>query len=254
MLQLKNELKENLIVVILCAGEGKRLKKLTKDVPKPLLKIKILNDENILHNTIYQLVNIGIEQIAIIIGHLGTTIKNYISKLIKKDPSLRNKLTIIDSKNQYKLGPLFSFLSITEKKRIYNSNMCYLLIPGDTLFDYNILKEVFFKISDNFNLIRKSPFLFYRSIGFELLKELYNRDRIISNAEVVKIDSEIILKTISQLKIREISPNQLVNQIIPLIGLSYDSINQILNLNRNYSYKTVWQALNSLILDKIKIL
>jgi len=116
LLLQKNEFKENLSIVILCAGEGKRLKKITKSTPKPLLKIKSLRNEILLQNTIFKLINLGIKQIAIITGHLGDIIQNFISNLVKENKYLLNKLEIINSEGQYRLGPLYSFLSITKIK------------------------------------------------------------------------------------------------------------------------------------------
>ena len=155
MSQQKNNFKENLSIVILCAGEGKRLKKITKSTPKPLLKIKSLGNEILLQNTLFKLIELGIKQITIIIGHLGSTIHEFVSSLTKKYLSLQNKLVIINSENQYKFGPLYSLLSITKNKTIYNKNNYYLLIPGDTLFDLNLLKEILSIISKNYESVQK---------------------------------------------------------------------------------------------------
>ena len=117
---LENKLKEKLTIVILCAGEGKRLKKLTRYTPKPLLKIKALGSELILQNIIFKLIKLEIKQIIIIIGHLGNQIREFVSRQIKNDILLQNKLVIINSENQYKFGPLHSFLNISLYLRLSN--------------------------------------------------------------------------------------------------------------------------------------
>lgn len=251
---LKNEVKKNLSIVILCAGEGTRLKKITKTTPKPLIKIEPLNGNAILYYSINNLLNFEIDKIAIVIGHLGVSIREYISTLKKDDHTLQDKLIIIDTENQYKLGPLYSFLSITKNKSFFTRNNYYLVIPGDTIFDYSILKEIIFIVSKNYNLIHKYPFVFYRTIGLKPLEELYSINRIISNAEIAKFGSEIILKKISQLKIRDNLSENTLNQLIPITALSYDSINEVLNMNRENLNKTVWETLNSLIFNGKKVL
>ena len=124
---------KNLTVVILCAGEGTRIKELAKDIPKPLLKIEALNNKTLLHDTINNLISIGINRIVIVKGHLGHKIDEFINSLIKNDTNLGSKIKIIDSGTQYKLGPLYSFLSITNNEHIFEKDHIYLVIPGDTL-------------------------------------------------------------------------------------------------------------------------
>ncbi len=251
---LENKLKEKLTIVILCAGEGKRLKKISKNTPKPLLKIKGLENESILQNTIFKLIKLGIKQITIIIGHLGSKIREFVSILTKKDPSLQNKLVIINSENQYKFGPLYSLLSITKNKTIYNKNNYYLLIPGDTLFDLNLLREILSIISKNYESIQKYPFVFYRNIVIERLRETHKKNKVIFNAELERSGSEIVLKRIIPLKIRNIRSEARVNEIIPVFALTYDLINEILNLKDQIPVNTVWETLNYLISNKKKII
>ena len=63
--------------MILCAGYGKRLHPLTKQKPKPLLKI---GHETLLSNTIKFLKFFGIKEIVINVHYLGNKIKDYIDK------------------------------------------------------------------------------------------------------------------------------------------------------------------------------
>jgi NDP-sugar pyrophosphorylase family protein len=249
---LKNDAKIKPSIVILCAGEGTRLKKMTKTLPKPLIKIKSLNI-SILQHTIHNLIKLDIKQIAIVIGYLGNTIREYISLLKKNNQIMQDKLIIIDAKNQYRLGPLYSFLSITKNDNFFTKNNYYMVIPGDTIFNYNILKEVFSIIFKNIALINKFPFTFYRNISLGSLKELYNKKQLISYAKIGIINSEITLNKISQTKLKNIHSMDVVNQIIPICVLSYDSINEILNLKNEISIKSVWEALNSMSFHGKKI-
>ncbi|MFX0001099.1 MAG: sugar phosphate nucleotidyltransferase [Candidatus Hodarchaeota archaeon] len=251
---LKNNNKENLSIVILCAGKGTRLKKIIKKIPKPLIKVGRLNDISILQQTINNLINCEITSIAIVIGYLGNVISEFISRLIKNHPRLRDKLIIIDTENQYKLGPLYSLLSITKNKNFFVKNKNYIIIPGDTIFDYKILKEIIRIISNNFSLIQKNPFIFYRNIVLRQLKEIYNKKKIISYAEIEIFQSEIILKRISQKRVGDIDSKKVVNQIIPIIVLNYDIIHEILNFEQKDQIETVWEVLNYITLNGKKVL
>jgi len=61
--------------LILCAGLGKRLKPLTLEQPKPLLK---LNNITLLENTINLIKKLGIEKILLNTYHLKNQIKNFL--------------------------------------------------------------------------------------------------------------------------------------------------------------------------------
>ena len=67
LLPRKNEIKNSISSIILCAGEGSRLKELTKTIPKPLLKIEAIDNKTILENNINGIIKLGIKQIRTII-------------------------------------------------------------------------------------------------------------------------------------------------------------------------------------------
>ncbi|MFW9882549.1 MAG: hypothetical protein ACFFG0_56525 [Candidatus Thorarchaeota archaeon] len=144
-------------------------------------------------------------------------------------------------------------MSITKEKDFFNMNNQFLILPGDTIFDYDLLKEVFSIVSENFTRINKYPFIFYRSIGFKPLKEIYNKKKLISNAEIEKIGSKITLKRITKKKIEDIRSKELVNQLIPIIVISNENVKEILNLEQNVPLKTLWETLNHLTLNGKKI-
>lgn len=254
LLQQKNKVKEKISAVILCAGKGARLKKITKTTPKPLIKIERFNNIPILHHTISNLINLKIKKIGIVIGYLGKKISNFISKLIKENEDLQEKLQIINAKKQYKLGPLYSFLSITKKKNFFTKDKYYLVLPGDTVFENNIIDEILSSISNNYTLIKNYPFVFYRNIETSKLIELYNINRLISNAEIEIIDSNIILKQISLLKVGDIANKDSINQLIPIIVLNYNAIIEISNIRKTNRIKTIWEALNHLAFNEKKII
>ena len=62
--------------IILCWGKGERLRPITNDIPKPLVKI---NDKPILHYVISHLMRYGINRIHIASGYKSEMIKKFIS-------------------------------------------------------------------------------------------------------------------------------------------------------------------------------
>jgi len=251
--QPKNNLKDKLSVIILCAGKGTRLKKITKNLPKPLIKIESLNNSSILNYTINSLLKLEIKKIAIVVGYLGDIIRKVISILLEENHSLQDKLIIIDTKNQYKLGSLYSFLSITTNKLFFNPNFNYLLIPGDTIFELPLLEEILSIISKNFKLIQSYPFTFYRKIDLDTFKEFYRGKNSISVAEVEEIGLEMNLKKIYQVKLKNFYSKEEINQLIPLFVFNYGIINEILKLKKKVPVKTVWESLNYVIENKKKV-
>ena len=62
-------------VIILCGGKGERLRPITNDIPKPLVKI---HNKPILHYVISHLMQYGINRIHIASGYKSEMIKKYI--------------------------------------------------------------------------------------------------------------------------------------------------------------------------------
>jgi len=132
---LNTKFMENLTIVILCAGEGKRAKGIADDIPKPLIKVESLKNQSILTILISQLYSFGIKPIVIVIGYLGKQIEKEIISSKAKNPHISETIIINSAGNRYKLGPLHSFLSITSNKRVFKTNELFLVIPGDTIYD-----------------------------------------------------------------------------------------------------------------------
>ena len=66
------QFKKNLIVIVLCGGKGQRLRPLTSDIPKPLVKIK---SKALLEYIINHLLKFNIKNIIVASGYKSHLIK-----------------------------------------------------------------------------------------------------------------------------------------------------------------------------------
>lgn len=241
----KNKLIENLISIILCAGEGTRISDFIHNIPKPLIKIY---DKPILSHLIFDLIQQNITTVVIITGHLRREVETYIASLKKRDESLRNKLLLINSGNNYKKGSLYSFLSITNKKSILRKDKIYLVFPGDTYYESILLKEILHVISNNLTIMSNKSIIFYQKMKVLNLKTQLNSKKLISIAKIEKTRSkEIVVKEIQQKKLSDINNNEEINLIVPLFVFNYRIINKIIETERKISVTTIREILNCII-------
>tara|TARA_Y100000996_G_scaffold345801_1_gene283802 strand:- start:635 stop:1351 length:717 start_codon:yes stop_codon:yes gene_type:complete len=123
------EFKKNLTVVILCGGKGLRLRPLTNQLPKPLIKI---NDKSILENIISYFLSYNIKNIIIATGYKNNLINKFVKKKFKK-----NKIKLIYT------GYNSDIIKRLEKTSEYSKN--YLLACyGDTMVDIDLDKYIKF--------------------------------------------------------------------------------------------------------------
>ncbi len=115
--------------MILAAGLGTRMKPLTLETPKPLIKI---GNKNLLERSINLLENHGVEQIIINVHHLADQIEKFISNFKSKVKiSISNeKDLLLDTGGGVKKGT-----------KIFDKNPFFVLNP-DTLWSSNYLGEV----------------------------------------------------------------------------------------------------------------
>lgn len=112
------------IAIILAGGKGTRLGKLTKKIPKPLLKI---NNRKFLDYIIFDIARYGFKKIIIVAGHKGKHFLSYKNKKVlntKIDLFIENKITGTS-------GAIYKI-----KKRIKTD---FFVFNGDTLFYFNYL-------------------------------------------------------------------------------------------------------------------
>jgi len=251
--QLDNdEFLDKITPIILCAGEGVRLKEITSKIPKPLLLINALDNKPILLHTIDLLVRVGVNRIAIVKGYLGDKIDDFIDNLKQERVELKEKLVVVDALDQYKLGPLYSFLSVTKTINLFHRNYLYLTLPGDTIFEYELLNEIFSLLEENFKLKQKDPIIFFRQIKGSFLRQKDKSEQI-SCIDIEKINSKRFLKSIKQVKVSTISNSKSYNQIIPIFSFPWDFIQEIIKVEKKISVKTIREAINHLIMQGNRI-
>jgi glucose-1-phosphate cytidylyltransferase len=134
------EFKKNLTVIVLCGGKGQRLRPLTTQVPKPLIRIK---KKTILEYILNHLLKFKINNIIIASGYKNRLIKNFVSK------KYNDKIEVIDT--GINAGILDRIKKIIHKRR-GNFLLCY----GDTLVDININKLIRLSVANKNKIIVSS--------------------------------------------------------------------------------------------------
>jgi NDP-sugar pyrophosphorylase family protein len=243
----RNKLEEKISAIILCAGEGKRISDFIQDIPKPLIEVK---EKPLLMHILSNLKKKALNSIIIITGHLGNEIEKYVSSIKKANTSLYEKIQIINSGENYKKGPLYSFLSIANDKAILRRSQIFLLIPGDTYFNPDIFTEIFDKILGNFNRIKTKSIIFYQKIQGITLKSKSDSKKGISIVKLEREKSKEIIKEIIQKKLFEIDDNEEITQILPIFMFNAKFITRIINTENKIPVRTVREIINHIIQQK----
>ncbi|HEX2786816.1 MAG TPA: phosphocholine cytidylyltransferase family protein [Ignavibacteria bacterium] len=116
--------------VILAAGIGGRLKPLTEDLPKCLLKI---GDTNILQITIDNLIDNGIEEFIMVTGYREELIKNYIAYNFTK-----LKVRYVTNEDYAKTNSAYG---LCLAKDLIRDEDIYLL-DADILFESDVIRKL----------------------------------------------------------------------------------------------------------------
>ena len=129
--------------MILAAGMGKRLKDLTKDNTKCMVKV---NGVSLIERMLSQLDRLNLSRIVIVVGYKGDLLKNYIQGLGVKTPITYVENPIYDQTNNiYSL-----FLA-----RDYLCQADTLLLESDLIFEDTVLNEIINDPRDSLALVDK---------------------------------------------------------------------------------------------------
>ena len=256
---LNTKFMENLTIVILCAGEGKRAKGIADDIPKPLIKVESLKNQPILTILISQFYRFGIKPIVIITGYLSKQIEKSIISYQAKNLYERDTIIINNAGNRYKLGPLHSFLSITRNKRIFKSNELFLVIPGDTIFDYELMEVILNLLKENYAGVNQNSVIFYRrttklALNKETEKLESMRNKMVSCVRTKEKGSKQYVKEIYQKNIKTLSDEEELNQIIPAFIITYDYVKNFESLATKVKLNKIFDAINLSIKNNMEFL
>ena len=256
---LNTKFMENLTIVILCAGEGKRAKGIADDIPKPLIKVESLKNQPILTILISQFYRFGIKPIVIITGYLSKQIEKSIISYQAKNLYERDTIIINNAGNRYKLGPLHSFLSITRNKRIFKSNELFLVIPGDTIFDSKLMEEILNLLKENYARVNQNSIIFYRRITKLALKKETEkvepmRNKIVSCVRTKEKGSKQYVNEIFNRNINALSDEEEFNQIIPVFIITYDYVKNFEDFASKIKLNKIVDAINLSIQNDMEFL
>ena len=128
--------------VIACGGFGKRLKDITKDLPKPIYPI---NGKSTLERSIEQLFNYSIDEVLITIGYKSNKFINLINNLKKK-----YKITIDIFEEEFPLGGCGALWHVKNK---LDEN--FIFINGDLIFSIDFERLINFhkRLSSEMTLV-----------------------------------------------------------------------------------------------------
>ena len=94
---------------------------------------------------------------------------------------------MINANNNYEKGPLFSLLTVASNHQLSN-NQTFLTIPGDTIFDEELLKAVLSIINTHFQSKSNIPAVFYQEIEENYIQKLDGSKQGVKIINTVKIN------------------------------------------------------------------
>jgi len=259
---LKEKVKNynKLSLIILCAGEGKRIQKFFPKIPKSLIKIKKL-DKSIVEYTITQFLNLNFNKIYLIYGYKANIFINYIKDLESKNKienfHLNNSIFPVNAEKNYKKGPFHSFLEILNEPNFIFDDNFFLLIPGDTLFENELLNTILGCIKEKIRENANMPIIFYREFDKNLI-EIYKLKKCysISAVNILKQKNHEFLKSIEKIDIKSRKLEEPIFQVIPVYFFPSKFLKEIrdsIDINLG-DYSNLREFINNLYLKEKKIL
>lgn len=116
--------------LILAAGMGKRLKELTRDSAKCMVKV---NQKTLIERMLYQLDRLKLREIVIVVGYKADRLISYINSL-----DIQTPITFVTNDIYYKTNNIYSLYLA----RDYLLKDDTLLLESDLIFSDTLLKKI----------------------------------------------------------------------------------------------------------------
>ena len=127
-----------------------------------------------------------------------------------------------------------------------------MILPGDTIFEFDLLKTIMDYLINNFEAIKQNPVIFYRIINLNVLKVRYK----LKNVSVASVESQkfdIFLKKIETINLTDVHESKDLNHLIPIILMDQNYVCEILKVEKKSNVKTLREVLNLLAIEKKQI-
>jgi MurNAc alpha-1-phosphate uridylyltransferase len=193
--------------MILSAGMGSRMGDLTKNTPKPLLKI---GNQTLLEMQLNKLIQAGISQLLINVSYLGNQIIEFVSNKYKNTPNLDIKF----SKEDQPLDTAGGILNALD----FFDDYPFLVTNADifTNFDYSLLLK--HKLSDNVSafliMVPNPEFKTVGDYGLEGDKLTFTKDFTYSGIGIYRKEMFQGFKKGEKIKLKSILDDYISNKKI----------------------------------------
>jgi len=235
------ELKEKLRVIILCAGEGTRFREINSTIPKSLIQIQSIDNKTLLNIIIDDLLSQGLRNIIIIVGFMGKVIESYISNLKSQNPPLNNRITTLNAHPDYKKGPIFTFLTILDYPEISKKDNNFLIFPGDTFFDQDLIKRIIITLMKKIKKFQGKPIVFYNRVK---ASDINKEGQTISCIKTIKKREIETLIRIEEIEFSSINEKTYIDQVIPIFFLNYEFLLLISQILKSSRFNKISHILN----------
>ncbi|MCD2492154.1 aminotransferase class I/II-fold pyridoxal phosphate-dependent enzyme [Lacrimispora sp. NSJ-141] len=129
--------------IILAAGMGKRLKELTKDATKCMVKV---DGVTLIERALTQLDGLGLSRIVIVVGYEGQKLMDYIRTL-----SIETPIIYVDNQIYYKTNNIYSLYMAKD----YLTEEDTLLLESDLIFEKAVLEKLVYDPYPSLALVAK---------------------------------------------------------------------------------------------------